>query len=69
MTEEENRYIYWKCSKCGSHHKSDTKTRHKMDGCSCNSSFVDAEEYYSRWLGDATESNIKKYEQWVATKK
>lgn len=68
MTEN-NRYIYWKCGKCNSHHKSDTKQRWSMDMCNCKKSGIDAEEYYSRWLGDAVEVSIKEYEQWVATKK
>jgi hypothetical protein len=68
MTEKNNRYIYWKCSRCGSHHKSDKKKRWTMDMCNCQESGVDAEEMYSRWLGDATETSIQEYENYIATK-
>jgi hypothetical protein len=64
MTEENNRYIYWKCKKCESHHKSDKKKRWSMDMCKCKESGVDAEEWYSRWLGDAVETSINEYEEY-----
>ena len=62
------RYIYWKCSKCNSHHKSDKQARWNMDMCKCQESGVDAEEHYSRWLGDSVEISIEEYEEYIKNK-
>lgn len=49
--EIKDKFVYWKCEKCNSYHKSDKIRRHRMDTCKCGESHVDAEEWYSRWMG------------------
>lgn len=45
------RYVKWRCTKCKDEVISDKLSRHEMDFCKCKESALDAEEYYSRFLG------------------
>jgi hypothetical protein len=54
--------IYWKCGICGSNHTSNSTYRHQMDVCDCGKSAVDAEEHYTRTMGEViyiTEDEFK----------
>lgn len=44
--------IKWECLHCGGIYTSDPKIRHSMDVCSCGKSAIDAEEFYTRIIGD-----------------
>lgn len=66
MSTEQNNLIYWKCATCNSVQVSDPKKRWSMNMCSCGESGVDAEEYYTRMMGNVVE--ITK-EEWEAIKK
>ena len=57
------RYQKWKCAKCGDEFITDKKARWQMVGCKEGCSSVDAEEYYTRFMGSPKlikESNNKK---------
>ena len=45
--------IKWKCRKCGEEHISDTVEHHNANFCKCGKSGLDAEEHYTRILGEA----------------
>lgn len=57
-----SRLLYWRCKECGSKHASDRFRRWHMDYCKCMESAVDAEEYYSRFIGSAEEITKEEYE-------
>jgi hypothetical protein len=54
MSEEENlRYTLWQCEICEDEFITDCKARHDMVWCKCGKTGVDAEEYYTRCIGEA----------------
>jgi hypothetical protein len=61
-------FIYWKCGDCNSHHISDKKKRHQMDWCKCGNSALDAEEFYSRGIGNVIEITKEEYDNRVKRK-
>ena len=50
--KDRKRYLKWGCTYCGSSHISDRWETHRVDYCSCEKSFVDAEEHYDRYSGN-----------------
>lgn len=67
MSNNDN-LIYWMCGDCGSHHISDKSKRHQMDWCDCKSSAVDAEEYYSRMIGNPIVITKEEYDNAIKRK-
>lgn len=48
------RKIIWQCDECKDIQISDCSKRHQMDWCDCGKSAIDAEEYYTRCVGEVT---------------
>ena len=51
MDKEKLRYTLWQCEICEDEFITDCKARHDMVWCKCKKSAVDAEEWYSRFVG------------------
>lgn len=45
--------IKWKCLDCKNVYTSDTADHHTLDKCKCGNSYIDAETYCLRLLGNA----------------
>ena len=62
MDKEKLRYTLWECQICEDKFTTDSKSRHDMVWCKCKKTAVDAEEWYSRFVGKPKllkESNTK----------
>ena len=62
MDKEKLRYTLWQCEICEDKFTTDSKARHDMVWCKCKKTAVDAEEWYSRFVGKPKllkESNTK----------
>ena len=51
MSNEKRRYILWQCEICEDEFITDGKARHDMVWCKCKKTAVDAEEWYTRFVG------------------
>jgi hypothetical protein len=52
MNEKEKlRYTLWECEMCGDEFLTDSEARHDMVWCKCKKTAVDAEEWYTRFIG------------------